>query len=136
MAEKDKARKETDRKLRMTEKKVGRVYRENPALLSALKEYKAFMAEVQEKTRKEYEAWKNATPEDDKAALKKEYEEAVRDLTLRSKRYAKLIDRVTDAIATANQQAVEIANDARYEVYVANYNQAAEELRKAGIKIK
>lgn len=133
--EKDQARKKTDKKLNEVDREMGRIYKEDSALLAVQKEYAKFMAEVKEKTQAEYDEWKSAPPED-AARAKKAYEEAVKDLTLKNPKYKKLLDKITYAIAKANQKALDIANDARYEVYAVNYNQAAEELRKAGIKIR
>ena len=132
--EKDQARKKTDRKLNEVDREMGRIYKEDSALLAVQKEYAKFMAEVKEKTQAEYDEWKSAPPEDAVRA-KKAYEEAVKDLTLKNPKYKELLDKITYALAIANQKALDIANDARYEVYAVNYNQAAEELRKAGIKI-
>ena len=133
--EKDKARAKTDKKLESMEKGIGSVYRENHALFLAKKAYAAYMAKVQKRTEGAYSAFKHAGAEDDADALKKAYMDELKALTLNSDEYRKIVEQLADALAQANQQAVGIVNAAMIETYVDNYNQAAEECRRVGIKV-
>jgi N-acetylglucosamine kinase-like BadF-type ATPase len=125
----DRARTQTDKKLDMIEREIGRVYKEYPALLAIEKEYAKYMAKVQKQTEKEYNAYKE-DPEQKQAYIDK-----VKALTLGSKEYARLTQKIARVLAEVNQQALEISNNAMLEVYAMNYNQVADDCRKAGIKV-
>ena len=125
----DRARTQTDKKLDMIEREIGRVYKEHPALLAIEKEYAKYMAKVQKQTEKEYKAYKE-DPEQKQAYIDK-----VKALTLGSKEYARLTQKIARVLAEVNQQALEISNNAMLEVYAMNYNQVADDCRKAGIKV-
>lgn len=125
----DRARTQTDKKLDMIEREIGRVYKEYPALLAIEKEYAKYMAKVQKQTENEYKAYKE-DPEQKQAYIDK-----VKALTLGSKEYARLTQKIARVLAEANQQALEISNNAMLEVYAMNYNQVADDCRKAGIKV-
>ena len=125
----DRARTQTDKKLNMIEREIGRVYKEHPALLAIEKEYAKYMAKVQKQTEKEYKAYKE-DPEQKQAYIDK-----VKALTLGSKEYARLTDKIARTLSEVNQQALEISNNAMLEVYAMNYNQVADDCRKAGIKV-
>jgi N-acetylglucosamine kinase-like BadF-type ATPase len=87
------------------------------------------MAKVQKQTEKEYKAYKE-DPEQKQAYIDK-----VKALTLGSKEYARLTQKIARVLAEVNQQALEISNNAMLEVYAMNYNQVADDCRKAGIKV-
>lgn len=125
----DRARTQTDKKLDMIEREIGRVYKEYPALLAIEKEYAKYMARVQKQTENEYKAYKE-DPEQKQAYIDK-----VKALTLGSKEYARLTQKIARVLAEVNQQALEISNNAMLEVYAMNYNQVADDCRKAGIKV-
>ena len=125
----DRARTQTDKKLDMIEREIGRVYKEYPALLAIEKEYAKYMAKVQKQTENEYKAYKEY-PEQKQAYIDK-----VKALTLGSKEYARLTQKIARVLAEVNQQALEISNNAMLEVYAMNYNQVADDCRKAGIKV-
>lgn len=125
----DRARTQTDKKLDMIEREIGRVYKEYPALLAIEKEYAKYMAKVQKECKAEYEAYKE-DPEQ-----KQTYIDKVKALTLGSKEYARLTQKIARVLAEVNQQALEISNNAMLEVYAMNYNQVADDCRKAGIKV-
>ena len=125
----DRARTQTDKKLDMIEREIGRVYKEYPALLAIEKEYAKYMAKVQKQTEKEYKAYKE-DPEQKQAYIDK-----VKALTLGSKEYAQLTQKIARVLAEVNQQTLEISNNAMLEVYAMNYNQVADDCRKAGIKV-
>lgn len=125
----DRARTQTDKKLDMIEREIGRVYKEYPALLAIEKEYAKYMAKVQKQTENEYKAYKE-DPEQKQA-----YVDKVKALTLGSKEYARLTQKIARVLAEVNQQALKISNNAMLEVYAMNYNQVADDCRKAGIKV-
>ena len=125
----DYARKQTDKILNKMEREIGRVYESSPALLAVQKEYAKYMAKVKKETEAEYNAYKE-DPEQKQA-----YMDKVKSLTLGSKEYAKLVKKITRILADVNQQALNVSNNAMMEIYMINYNQVAEDCRKAGIKV-
>lgn len=131
----DKARSQTDHILEEMERKIGRIYENDPALKHIRKEYAKYMAMVNQRTKEAYNAYINETDVDAKKELKDAYEDEIRALTLDSKEYKKMVDRIASVLAEINQKAVDITNAAMNEVYAINYNQVAEDCRKAGIKI-
>jgi hypothetical protein len=133
--EKDKARQRTERKLDQMEKQIGRVYQKSPALLAVVKELKAYMAGVQKRTETAYNAYKEAEGTDDYDALKNAYMAEIRRYTVDSMEYKAIIKKFVAALAKVNEQATDISNNAMYEVYAINYNQVAEDCRKAGISV-
>lgn len=131
----DKARTQTDKKLRQMERDIGRVYRLHPALLAVEKEYAKYMGIVQEKTKAEYRAYMDEDDPDIKAEKEKAYMRKVRELTMESTRYNKIVEKIVGVLADVNQQALDISNKAMPEIYAMNYNQVAEDCKKVGIKV-
>lgn len=131
----DRARQRTDKQLRAIERKMGRVYETDPALIAVMRKYKQYMAFVDNSTRGDYEAYINETDVKKKAELKKIYSNAVLKLTLQSKRYKALVDEFTTVLSQANQQALAIANGYMLGIYAENYNEVATDCRKAGIDV-
>lgn len=131
----DKARTQTDKKLRQMERDIGRVYRLHPALLAVEKEYAKYMGMVQEKTKAEYRAYMDEDDPDIKAEKEKAYMRKVRELTMESTRYNKIVKKIVGVLAEVNQQALDISNKAMPEIYAMNYNQVAEDCEKVGIKV-
>lgn len=131
----DKARTQTDKKLRQMEQDIGRVYRLHPALLAVEKEYAKYMGMVQEKTKAEYKAYIDEDDPDIKAEKKKAYMGKVRALTMESNAYNKIVKKIVGVLAEVNQQALDISNKAMPEIYAMNYNQVAEDCKKVGIKV-
>lgn len=131
----DRARRKTDKQLRSIERKMGRVYRTDPALIAVQRKFERYMAMVESKTHDAYVAYVNEVDSDKKVELKKIYSEQVLKLTLRSKRYKALVDEFTTVLSQANQQALAIANEYMLDIYVENYNEVATGCRKAGIKV-
>lgn len=131
----DKARTQTDKKLRQMERDIGRVYRLHPALLAVEKEYAKYMGMVQEKTKAEYKAYIDENDPDIKAEKEKAYMRKVRELTMESTRYNKIVEKIVGVLAEVNQQALDISNKAMPEIYAMNYNQVAEDCKKVGIKV-
>lgn len=131
----DKARTQTDKKLRQMERDIGRVYRLHPALLAVEKEYAKYMGMVQEKTKAEYRAYMDENDPDIKAEKEKAYMRKVRELTMESTQYNKIVKKIVGVLAEVNQQALDISNKAMPEIYAMNYNQVAEDCKKVGIKV-
>lgn len=131
----DKARKKTDKQLIAMERNISRVYETHPALIEVEKKYRKFMDMVAKRTEKAYKAYVNETDKDTKDELKKAYMDKIKALTVNSKEYKKLIDEITTVLARVNQDALDIVNAGMLTIYAENYNQVAEECRKAGIKV-
>ena len=130
----DKARRKTDKRLKKMEREMSGVYKKDPALLAVEKEYAAYMNIVQEKTKAEYDAYIHAE-DGEKKEKKKEYQDAVKALTLNSTEYKRIVKKVCAVMAKVNQKALDIANDQMIGIYTDNYNQVATECRKVGIKV-
>lgn len=131
----DKARKKTERQLKKIEHKIGRAY-QNPALISINKEYQKYMKKVDYETRELYDAYKAETEQKAKEEKKKAYSDKVRELTLDSKEYNKLLKKMVGVLARTNADALDIANANMQAVYIENYNQVANECRRAGIDVE
>lgn len=131
----DKARMQTEKKLNRLESAIGRVYENSPALKRVSAEYKRYMASVQKAAEGSYRAYINETDKETKDELKKVYMDEIKALTINSKEYKKLIDEITTVLARVNQDALDIVNAGMLTIYAENYNQVAEECRKAGIKV-
>ena len=131
----DRARKQADSRLNKIEKDISRVYKNNPAILSVEREYAKYMAMVKKRTKEAYEAYINEKDRDVKAEKKEAYMSQIKALTLESKEYAALVQKMAQALSKVNQAALDISNDAMIDVYVENYNQVAEECERVGIKV-
>lgn len=131
----DKARRKTDKRLDTMEKQMGRVYNNNPALKRIMQKYLDYMNGVQDALQADYDAYMNETDQNTKRELKKAYTAKIQAYTTGSKEYNAIIDEFTSIMAQVNQQAIDIANDAMIDVYCDNYNQVADDCRKAGIKV-
>lgn len=93
------------------------------------------MRAVDKQTKTLYLKFTQETDPEKKAELKQAYADKVKELTLGSKAYRNIVDMFCDALAEANQEGLNVANDAMAYVYVENYNQVAVDCRKAGIKV-
>lgn len=131
----DKARTYTDKELERTEKQISRVYEKHPALLSAKKEYMDYMRTVATSTKSLYEDYTNESDIELKKEKKKTYSDKVRELTIGSKKYLRVMRKFVSALTEANQSAIEIVNSKMVDIYTANYNQVAEDCEKVGIKV-
>lgn len=131
----DKARFQTDRRLKKMEKEIGRVYNDSPAILRIQRILIKYMNMVKERTQEAYDDYMSEEDKDIKAKKKKAYMDEIRKLTLDSPDYRKIVKEFTSVLSKVNQEALDISNDAMVDVYVANYNQVAEDCRKVGIKV-
>ena len=131
----DKARFQTDRRLKKMEKEIGRVYNDSPAILRIQRILLKYMAMVKERTQDAYDDYMLEEDKDIKEKKKKAYMNEIRKLTLDSPDYRKIVKEFTQVLAKVNQEALDISNDAMVDVYVVNYNQVAEECKKVGIEV-
>ena len=129
----DRARRKTDKQLKKMEGEMGRVYKNNSALLAVRKEFMQYMDKVKMETQPQYDAYVHA--KEDKDKLKLEYIKAVKNRTVFSKGYKKLVSKFASILADANQQALDIVNNEMISIYIENYNQVAEDCRRVGIKV-
>lgn len=130
----DEARKRTDKILADTERRVGEIYASDPSLLRIKRRYEKYMEQVWEATEGDYRAFKEAG-EEDKAEKKKAYTKRLRELTLGSKGYQKLVAEIARVMAEVNQKALDLVNAEMTEIYTINYNQLAVDCRKEGIEV-
>ena len=131
----DKAREKTDEKLRQMERNIAKMYKTHPAIVSIEKEWDAFMKDIQEQTEDLYLAFRSETDTSTKKELKKEYTQKVRELTLKSEKYKKLIEKFARTMASVNQDALDIVNGEMIEIYADNYNEVANDCKKVGIEV-
>lgn len=132
----DRARQETDKRLKSIENKVGRVYMTYPALLKIQKRIEAYMKKVENRLKDDYRAFKDATDIDDRERLKKVYKDKLEGLTLKSDEFKALMQEFVLVLAETNQKALDIVNDEMDYLYMINYNQVATECRKVGIRVE
>lgn len=131
----DRARRLTDKRLADTEKKISRMYKTHSALIQARKEYDAYMKQVEKRTEASYLAFRDEKDIEHKAELKKAYGDEIRVLTIESKEYNRIIEKLVNAITQVNQEAVRYINSQMAQVYMENYNQVAVECERVGIKV-
>lgn len=131
----DKARQKTDIRLKDIEQMISRVYESDPALLHVYKEYKDYMNIVDKKTSDLFLKYQNEKDKEKKEELKSEYTSKVRELTVESKQYQKIISKFVEAMADANQKMLDIVNAELIDIYVDNYNAVADECERVGIKV-
>ena len=131
----DRARQKTDKQLKEIERKIGRMYKTHPALIAVKKEYQDYMSMVDEKTKSLYDDYKKESDESVKAKKKKAYSDKVKELTLNSAKYQRIVNKFTDVMAKVNQDALDIINAEMIPIYIENYNQVAVECKKVGIKV-
>lgn len=132
MAEIDRARSAADKILGQTEKAMGRVYNEDPALIRIQKKLAKYLDGVRKDTQALYDERK-AHPQDKEA--RKAYEDAVREKTANNAEYNAIIKEFTKALAEANQKALDLVNGSMVDVYIVSYNNVADECRRVGIKV-
>lgn len=128
----DRARTEADKILGRTEKMMGRVYDGDPAIIRVQKKLAKYLDGVKKATQDLYNA-RREHPQDHDA--RKAYEDAVREKTMGSKEYNAIISEFIEALAVANQKAINIVNDSMVDVYTVSYNNVADECKRVGIKV-
>jgi hypothetical protein len=131
----DRAHRATDEILEKIEADMGRIYREDPALKRIKEQYEEYMQFVQKETIDLYEAYIAEQDREKRAEKREEYARKVRELTIESAKYSKLIKRFVAVMADVNQKALNVVNKATSSVYVLNYNNVADDCRRAGIRV-
>jgi hypothetical protein len=116
-------------------KQIGNIYSGDSELKSVQSKYYKYMKMVQERTESAYKAFIEESDREVRLELKKAYMDAVRALTIESKEYNALIEKVTCTLAHVNQRALDVVNDGISEVYAINYNQVADVCKEAGIEV-
>lgn len=128
----DRGRTQADKILGQTEKSMGRIYSEDPALVKIQKRLAKYLDGVRKETQELYEERK-AHPMDEDA--RKAYEDAIREKTLGSKEYNAIIKDFTKILAEVNQKALDVANGSMVDVYTVSYNNVADECEHVGMRI-
>lgn len=131
----DRARQQTDKKLRELERRIDAVYRTDPSLLRIQKKYTRYMEQVENASREAYLAFKSEADKTLKQELKNAYLDQIRTLTVRNKEYKAIISEFTRIMASVNQKALDLVNAEMTEIYTLNYNQIATDCRKIGIEV-
>lgn len=119
----DKARKQTDKKLRQMEKKVSKIYKE--AYNDISKDWLKFMDSHAPKLQKAYDALQEAIKSGDKKAInaaKEHYEHTAMNITVNNKRFRGMVDDTAAKISHTNEVALAYINDQVPSIYTINYN--------------
>ena len=127
----DRGRTQADKILGKTEKTMGRIYNEDPALVKIQKRLAKYLDGVRKDTQALYDAYKA----DGGREAKQAYEDAVREKTLGSKEYNAIIKDFTKVLADVNQKALDVVNGSMADVYVVSHNNVADECKRVGIKV-
>lgn len=135
MKQTDRARRKTDLMLNDMERRITALYYGDPALLRLRHKYNAYMQSVGERVADIYKQYAAETDRDKKRQLKREYEAAVKRLTVQSKAYKKLMDEITTQISRVNQSALDMINADMPQVYEVGYNAVAELCERVGINV-
>lgn len=131
----DRARRETDRKLKDLERRITSLYASDPSLLRIMEKYQRYMARVRDLTMDDYRAFTKAPYGKDRDRLKKVYTGRLEDLTIKNKRYNDIISEITEILSEINQKSIDLANDEMADIYITNYNQLAVECKRLGIQV-
>lgn len=131
----DKAHKKTNRLLKDMEVRIADVYADAPYLRFVMREYENYMDMVEKKTRSLFEAYQSESEYTEREKKKNAYKQELKRLTLGSEKYKQIMRNIAQALALANQKALDIVNSSINEVYAVNYNNVADKCRKAGIKV-
>lgn len=126
----DRARRETDKRLREIEEELKKQYREAQAEITA--KWNAYMERIQPKLDELYKEYLHA-PAGHKVEARKRYQEALESYTLRNLKYREMVNDVTYRLAHTNEIATAYINGQLPELYAMNYNQPISGLSKTGI---
>lgn len=127
----DRGRTQADKILGQTEKTMGRIYNEDPALVKIQKRLAKYLDGVRKDTQKLYDAYKADGGQEAKQA----YEDALRKKTLGSKEYNAIIKDFTKILADVNQKALDVVNGSMVDVYAVSHNNVADECKRVGIRV-
>lgn len=134
MMAQDRGRTQADKILGQTEREMGRIYNEDPALVKIQKRLAKYLDGVKKDTQALYDAYKDADAES-RPKAKQAYEDAVRKATLGSREYNAIIKDFTRILAQINQNALDVVNGSMPEVYAVSYNNVADECRRVGMRV-
>lgn len=127
----DRGRTQADKILGQTEKSMGRIYNEYPALVKIQKRLAKYLDGVKKDTQALYDAYKA----DGGKEAKQAYEDAVREKTLGSMEYNAIIKEFTKVLAEVNQKALDVVNGSMVDVYTVSYNNVADECKRVGMRV-
>lgn len=131
MQNRDRGRTQADKILGQTEKTMGRIYNEDPALIRIQKRLAKYLDGVRKDTQALYDAYKA----DGGREAKQAYKDAVREKTLDSKEYNAIIKEFTRVLAQVNQKALDVVNGSMVDVYTVSYNNVADECERVGMRV-
>lgn len=122
----DKARKETDKKLKQMEKKLRKIY--DTSINEITEKWNTYL----DRSNKELDRlWLDYATETDKAkkrqALEK-YQVKAKSQTLRNLKYKDMVEEVSYRMAKVNETALAYVNGEMPNIYTINYNQIANEI--------
>lgn len=126
----DRARRDTDKRLREIEAELKKQYKEAQAEITS--KWNDYMARVKPRLDKLYKEYLNA-PAGQKREAKKRYQEALESYTLRNQKYQAMVKDVTYRLSHVNEIATAYMNNKLPEIYTMNYNQKIPGLSKTGI---
>lgn len=119
----DKARKQTDKKLRQMEREITKQYRKSAKGIA--KSWNAYFKEANKEIQSYETALATAKKHGDKKGIEraeKDLKQAKENLTLYSQRYSDMIQETARNLATSNEKALSYVNGNMPEVYTMNYN--------------
>lgn len=126
----DRARRETDKRLREIEAELKKQYKEAQAEITA--KWNDYMARVKPRLDTLYKEYLNA-PAGQKREARKRYQEALESYTLKNQKYQAMVKDVTYRLSHTNEIATAYINGQLPEIYTMNYNQPISGLSKTGI---
>ena len=88
----DEVRRQTDKRLKAMESKMGGIYENSPALKRIKTELALYMKTVQKRTESSYKAYIEETDKDIKEERKRAYTAEIEALTIKSAKYNKLVN--------------------------------------------
>ena len=115
----DKAREWTDAHLREMEKHLKSVYTQAQSEITD--KWRDYMARGEDRLQDLHHAWMTA-PADQKAAMLRRYQDALRAYTLQNKWYRDMVDTTTYRLAHVNEIAIAYVNGEIPKVYAQNFN--------------
>lgn len=116
----DKAHKQTDKQLEKIERRLTKIYNDANFELSA--SWNDYMSKVEKKSAELLKAIDQATDSESRAKAEKEYQQFLRNLTLRNKRYARTVEETAVQLYNVNSTAVAYINGQLPETYALNLN--------------
>ena len=116
----DKAHKQTDKQLEKIERRLTKIYEDADFELSA--SWRDYMKKVEKKSAKLLKAIDEATDDESRAKAEKEYQQFLRNSTLRDKHYAQMVEETAVQLYNVNETAVAYINGQLPETYALNLN--------------